>query len=129
MNIHDRASALAEVIRSADTSSGQALTGASPFSSGAPPSKPSATRRHWVFACILIAGLLGLIWFSHRLAGIRIYQVDECENVYIAKVLASGQAKNSYAFVSLLHFPLSWVSHGATQAIDRFVAGRSVMRS
>jgi hypothetical protein len=76
---------------------------------------------------VLIVSLLGLVWFSHRLAGIRIYQVDECENVYVAKVLAAGQVKSSYAFVSLLHFPLAWLSRGATQAVDCFVAARFLM--
>jgi hypothetical protein len=58
---------------------------------------------------LLILSLAALVWFSHRLAGIRIYQIDECENVCVAKILATGQQNNSYAFLSLLHFPLAWV--------------------
>src|SRR5215472_10778705 len=80
-----------------------------------------------IAVCILILSVAGLVWFSHRLAGIRIYQVDECENVFVAKVLAAGQVKNSYAFVSLLHFPLAWASRSAGQAVDMFVAGRFIM--
>jgi len=76
---------------------------------------------------LLVLSLAALVWFSHRLAGIRIYQVDECENVCVAKILATGQQSNSYVFLSLLHFPLTWVSHGAARAVDLLVAGRFLM--
>src|SRR6478752_10435060 len=83
------------------------------------------TRR--ATTCLLIVALAALVWFSHHLAGIRIYQVDECENVCVAKILAAGQQSSSYVFLSLLHFPLAWISRGATHAIDLFVAGRFLM--
>lgn len=76
---------------------------------------------------VLVLALLGLIWFSHRLAGIRIYQVDECENVSVAKILSDHQQSSNYIFLSLLHFPLGWLSRGASRAIDLFVAGRFLM--
>jgi hypothetical protein len=76
---------------------------------------------------VLIVSLFGLVWFSHRLAGIRVYQVDECENVNVARILSSGHQNDSYSFLSLLHFPLGWVDHGAASAVDLFVAGRFLM--
>jgi hypothetical protein len=76
---------------------------------------------------ILIGSLAGLVWFSHRLAGIRIYQVDECQNVYVANILANKQTQNSYANLSLLQLPVSWVSRGATNSVDRFVSARFLM--
>lgn len=70
------------------------------------------------------AALAGLVWFSHRLAGIRIYQVDECQNVYSAWLMASGQSKAFFLNLSLVHFPLAWVSHTATRATEFFVCAR-----
>ena len=79
---------------------------------------------NYVLVCLLCTGLFGLIWFSHRLAGMRIYQVDECQNVYSARILATGQAENFYLNLSLFHFPLAWVSRGATRAVDFFGCAR-----
>ncbi len=69
-----------------------------------------------------------MIWFSHRLAGIRIYHADECQNVYMARVMATGQVKTFYAGASLFQWGLlSWLVRGATRSVDMFVAGRFVM--
>jgi hypothetical protein len=40
---------------------------------------------------LLIAGIAVLGWFSFCLAAMRIYQVDECWNVYVARLIATGR--------------------------------------
>ena len=45
---------------------------------------------------ILAGSLAALIWFSHRLAGVRIYHADECQNVYMANVMATGQTNELF---------------------------------
>lgn len=80
-----------------------------------------------VLIVALIGGLGGLVWFSLHLAGKRIFQVDECQNVYVAKILATGQTKTAYANLSLVQFPLAWVAHGGTRSIDLFAAARFLM--
>jgi len=58
---------------------------------------------------VLIIGLLGsLAWQSAFLAANRIYQVDECQNIYMARVLACGQTSEFFTNASLfLLGPLS----------------------
>jgi hypothetical protein len=41
---------------------------------------------------LLIAGIVALGWFSFGLAARRIYQVDECSNVFIARLIATGHS-------------------------------------
>jgi hypothetical protein len=76
-----------------------------------------------------IALVLGYIFlkFSLYLAASRIYQVDECENVFVAQILAADQAGNYYTFLSLLHWPLSWLARGATQSTELFASARCFM--
>ena len=77
---------------------------------------------------VLLASLAGLIWFSHRLAGVRIYHADECQNVSMARIIAAGQTKTFFADAGLLQTGLlSWLARGATQSVDIFVAARFVM--
>jgi hypothetical protein len=80
-----------------------------------------------VLILALIGGLSALVWFSLRLAATRIFQVDECQNVYVARILATGQTKTAYANLSLVQFPLAWVARGATRSIDLFTAARFLM--
>ena len=82
------------------------------------------TRRFvWI---VLITGLLGsLAWYSSFLAANRIYQVDECQNVYMAKVLATGQTSEFFTNGSLfLLGPLSWLTRTLEQSENIFAAGR-----
>src|SRR5688572_23402130 len=74
-----------------------------------------------------MAALLGFILYksSMSLAGIRIYHVDECQNVFMARVLATGQAENFYASGSLLLVPLVWLA-GGNQASDLFASARLI---
>jgi hypothetical protein len=77
---------------------------------------------------MLLASLAGLIWFSHRLAGVRIYHADECQNVSMARIIATGQTKAFYAETGLFQTGLlAWLARGATQSVDVFVPARFVM--
>jgi hypothetical protein len=74
---------------------------------------------------MLLGALLTLVWLSVRLAGIRIYQVDECMNLYMARVLATGQAGAFFTNASLfLLGPLSWISQHATRSTELFASAR-----
>jgi len=72
----------------------------------------------------LAAGLLFLVWFSHRLAGNRIYQVDECQNIYVAHLLTTGQANTSFIAITLFIMPLMWLTHHAVNSADLFINAR-----
>jgi hypothetical protein len=77
---------------------------------------------------ILLLSLAGLIWFSHRLAGVRIYHADECQNVSMARIIATGQTKAFYAETGLFQTGLlAWLARGATQSVNVFVPARFVM--
>ena len=76
---------------------------------------------------ILLGGLAALMGFSVYLAATRIYQVDECNELIVARILATGQAKTYAGSIGLLQFPLAWAVHGATRSVDFFVSGRWVM--
>ena len=77
---------------------------------------------------ILLVSLAGLIWFSHRLAGVRIYHADECQNVSMARIIATGQTKAFYAEPGLFQTGvLGLLARGATQSVDVFVPARFVM--
>jgi len=75
---------------------------------------------------ILIVGLLGgLAWYSAFLAANRIYQVDECQNIYMARVLATGQTSDFFTNGSLfLLGPLSWLTSTLKQSENIFAAAR-----
>src|SRR5690348_15269944 len=75
---------------------------------------------------LLIAGLLGgLAWYSAYLAANRIYQVDECQNIYMARVLATGQTSEFFTNASLfLLGPLSWLTKTFQQSENIFASAR-----
>ncbi len=76
-------------------------------------------------AWILAAGFLAvLVECSIRLAGTRVYDADECINVWMAKVLASGQGGAAHNPVSIFFFPLMWIARGAERSVDLFVSAR-----
>ncbi len=72
---------------------------------------------------ILLGSLAVLMGLSVHLAITRIYQVDECEEHSIARILATGQAKTYSGSMGLLHFSLAWAVHGATRSADFFHDG------
>jgi hypothetical protein len=75
---------------------------------------------------LLIAGLLaGLAWYSAYLAANRIYQVDECQNIYMARILATGQTSEFFTNASLfLLGPLSWLTRTFEQSENIFAFAR-----
>jgi hypothetical protein len=81
--------------------------------------------RRTICVLVLLALLAGLVWFSSHLAALRIYQVDECQNLYMARVLATGHTAEFFTNASLfLLGPLCWISRTATRASDAFDMAR-----
>lgn len=78
---------------------------------------------------IVLVVLLGLlVWFSFRLAGDRIYQVDECTEVYVARNLATGEYRvNSPGHITLFQVLLAPVLRGPFGSADLLASGRLVM--
>ena len=81
----------------------------------------------WLMACLLVAGLAFLGWFSFHLASVRILQVDECGNVFAARYLAQGQAAKLNGSIDLFQVLLSPLARGTAHAIDLFVNARFLM--
>jgi len=52
--------------------------------------------------------------------------VDECQNVFMARVLATGQTENYFASASLFLVPLVWLAGGANQSADLFASARII---
>jgi hypothetical protein len=73
---------------------------------------------------LLVASLVALLLASHWLARHRIYQVDECQNVYVARLLATGQARNAFTGVTLFLAPIAWITHNASHSVDMFATSR-----
>src|ERR1035441_568387 len=76
---------------------------------------------------ILLGGLATVVYLSIHLAVTRIYQVDECMELIVAKIVEMGQAKTHGASIGLLHFLLALAIHGAARSIDFFMSARLVM--
>jgi hypothetical protein len=78
---------------------------------------------------LLIAGLLvylGVLFcYSLYLSQSRLLQVDECQNVYMARVLAAGQAQEFFTNGSLfLLGPLAWITRNLHHSAQIFDAAR-----
>ncbi len=76
---------------------------------------------------LLATALAAMAWLSIRLAGVRIYQVDECQNIYTARILTMGETKTSFCDVSPFLALLSLLTRNSTQAVDLFVRARFLM--
>jgi hypothetical protein len=76
---------------------------------------------------VLILGVVYLLWFSLQLAAMRLYQVDECMEVYVAKVLASGVDKMAAGHVTLFQIPLSWLMRAGASSADLLATARLAM--
>ncbi|MGO8925443.1 MAG: hypothetical protein ACLQU3_00765 [Limisphaerales bacterium] len=76
---------------------------------------------------ILLGSLAVLLGLSVDLAITRIYQVDECMELVVTRILATGQAKTYSGSIGLLLLPLSWAVHGATRSVEYFISARLVM--
>jgi hypothetical protein len=85
----------------------------------------STNRRAIWLVLLLVLGVGALVWASSRLAALRIYQVDECQNLYMARILATGQGGEFFTNAALfLLGPLSWISGNATRATEAFDMAR-----
>jgi hypothetical protein len=78
---------------------------------------------------LLIAGLLVylgvLAAFSLYLSQTRLLQVDECQSIYMARVLATGQAHDYFSDGSLfLLGPLAWITRNLHTSVQIFDAAR-----
>jgi hypothetical protein len=62
--------------------------------------------------------------YSLYLAASRIYQVDECQNVFVARILATSQAQNYFTSITLYLAPLVWLARDATRSADLFASAR-----
>ena len=80
-----------------------------------------------VLVILLLIMVALLVWFSFHLAASRIFQVDECAEVYTARLLASGQAKAHSGSIGLLQFPISWLAKSAPRSEQLLIAARFVM--
>ena len=85
----------------------------------------NAAYRTWPW--ILVGGLGALVVLSCYLAVTRMYQVDECIELMVARILATGQAKTFAGSIGLLQLPVALAVQGAVRSIDYYVAARLVM--
>jgi hypothetical protein len=75
-----------------------------------------------------MAAMLGfsVYWYSMHLAGTRIYAVDECRNVFITYLLATGQMGDYRPEVSLILVPLMWLARDATGSLEVLATARLI---
>jgi hypothetical protein len=72
--------------------------------------------------------LILLLGFSVYLAMNRIYQVDECQNIYVARILASGWSDRFYSSSELLQlWPLTWLASHAQDSESLYTSSRLAM--
>src|ERR1043165_5938757 len=80
-------------------------------------------RTGWALLAVTILALL--VWASAQVAALRIYQVDECQNLKMASVLTNGQTPEFFTNASLFLFgPLSWITHNVAHSADAFQMAR-----
>jgi hypothetical protein len=82
-------------------------------------------NRIWTGLCL--GGLAGLIWFSLHLAVTRIFQVDECQYIYMIRVLAAGQGSVFFTNAPAFLLPLYWLARATTHSVDLFTSARFLM--
>jgi hypothetical protein len=85
------------------------------------------TAAKYILALLLAGGVFGLIWFSLQLAAMRIYQVDECMEVWVARTLATAPDKAAAGHVTLLQIILSWILPHASRSSELLASARLVM--
>jgi hypothetical protein len=82
-------------------------------------------NRRLVLMMLVVGFLGGLVWYSAYLAANRIYQIDECQNLYMAKALATGQSSDFFTNGSLyLLGPLSWLTKTLQHSEDIYASAR-----
>jgi hypothetical protein len=84
-------------------------------------------NRRFAWLILPLVTLAGLVYFSAHLAALRIYQVDECQNLYMARIFATGHASEFFTNSSLfLLGPLSWIARNAARSADAFQQTRLI---
>jgi len=78
-------------------------------------------------ALLLLGGVLGLLAHSLYLAAMRIYQVDECMEVYVARVLAGAGDKSAAGHATLFQVLLSFCLRGGAAAAECLASARLAM--
>gem|GEM_PF-1214809 len=76
-----------------------------------------------VLSALLLMGIVYLGWLSFSLAGFRIYQVDECLNVFAARMISLHQET---AGMDLFQLLISWVLPVGARAAELFASARLV---
>jgi len=80
-------------------------------------------RRFWTIAALL--AVLG--GFSIYLAMNRIYQVDEAQNIFMARIIGTGQSASYFTTAPLwLVGPLAWLARSAGESSDLFLWNRGI---
>jgi len=72
---------------------------------------------------LLIAGIVVLGWFSFYLAAMRIYQVDECINVFAARMITLGKSAPGMDLFQLI---LSRMMFSLNRSADLFAVARVI---
>jgi hypothetical protein len=80
-----------------------------------------------IWSLLLIGGVLFLGRCALYLAAMRLYQVDECMEVYVARTLAAAQNQAAAGNATLFQVMLSWLFSGAGNSVELFTTGRLVM--
>lgn len=75
---------------------------------------------------VVIAVGAALFKYSLELAATQAYDPVECEAVFAARILATGQTTNSEPIASLYQLPLLWLARGASQSVELFASARIV---
>src|SRR5262249_37600881 len=75
----------------------------------------------------LLASLVLLVLFSTQLAATRIYQVDECQYIYMARVLCAHLGSTFFTDASGFTLPLAWLDGLNSQSTAIFGRARFVM--
>lgn len=86
---------------------------------------PSSQRR---FQLLLLGCLVALFAFSVHLALTRIYQVDEAQNVFTARILASHWEARHHLWIEVWHlWPLAWFASWIQDSAGLYHACRLFM--
>jgi len=84
-----------------------------------------ADHRKLLAQALCATSLAGLVFLSVHLAASRIYQVDEAQNVFSARLAALGSSGEFYTNGSLILLgPLSWITRWAQSSVAMFTLSR-----
>jgi hypothetical protein len=112
MNLNDNAGVLLEL--DADTTA--------PATTGVQAGAKSSLLKV-ISMALLVAGIGTLAYLSFYLAAMRMYQVDECLNVWAARMITTGKTTPGMELFQLI---LSWVMPAGARAADLFASARLI---